>query len=153
MNCEDPKLTLVKDEDGPEAAQRAREDALKDMEAEGLDGDDPLHGVRTGFVSSYHVTRDNGEHQHGLVRVLADSYPEAVGKSYLEVSAEYQAEEGWGPPHILTDDQPFLVLPDVDAPVATRRQRPADDPCALCGSDDPCDDPAACENWSAAPGD
>jgi hypothetical protein len=149
---------------------QAREDAAKDMEAEGLCGEnenenengiedegvgeeedslisDILEQARFQFVASYMVyNRDTGDHEHGIVKHFAECYEEAVGKMYLELTQEFEYEHGWTPPHLMIDDHPVAILPGMAVALGfCTSPDVGEPPCPTCGDPEgPCDEPDTC---------
>ncbi len=99
-------------------AERIRQDAMADMQAEGLDtGESQEIAISRRWVGSFCVRNHDGDVEHGLLKQDADSHGEAVGLSYLEVSDEFSSEDGWFPPAILMDEEPVLMVPGLPLPV------------------------------------
>jgi hypothetical protein len=134
-----------------EMKQRAREDAERDMKevedaARSL-RDRLMDQTRVQYAASF-LTRNvlTNEVQHGIIKEVADSVEEAVGMMYIELTEQFDVDQGWQPPSIILDEEPTLLLPGLDGPVAVDLSNVlGDECCPICGDPDgSCEDPDAC---------
>lgn len=98
------------EEDTPEQKKRAKADAKAHMEQEEF-GVDDLADVQTGWVASFAVENPGkDEREHGVLRCIARSIEEAYGGFYLDLMEAYPVEQGWKPPSIVVDPEPFFAV-------------------------------------------
>lgn len=140
--------------DTHEAMRRAREDALRDMEEEeGREEtvkDKFFRDMRIQFTASFlvHNIRTDGN-EHGIAKEIAGNPDEAIGKMYQELTDQFDSDDGWGPPSIILDEEPSLVLPGLGMPLAVDLRAlfegaAGSGHCDTCGDPDACKDPEHC---------
>lgn len=141
---------------------RAKHDAFKDMEQEGLKLDEEnlrskfVESMQIQFSASFYVRNTRtGEKEHGITKHTARTPEESLGKMYMELSDCFPTEDGWLPPSIILDPEPVLLCPGLGMPLGVDmaaifdRDKEEDAEgvasCPTCGDPQgPCEDPDMC---------